>query len=359
MKKGEIINGYTILMDGTAAGGGMCQWTFAQKRGKEYFLKEFLSPVFPIEGSPGSEKLKEKRRQQCQVFEDHHEKIKKALAGKIGTGGSIVITQDFFRHKSKYYKVTEKIDIAALSLEDISTLNGHNKMLLLRTVAFSLKQLHNAGIVHGDLKPDNILIKQTESKAFTSKLIDFDNSYFTGCPPEINEDEDIVGTTTYYSPELLQYVRRDSETKPESLTLKSDIYALGLIFCQYLTGNLPAFSKEKFTYACVASLNGDKLTLDSKIAHEELRSLINQMLETDATKRPDIIEVHKKLLGISFSDSPKLEYKEAKIKSSGLKGTLLSKKGDLPSPEKTKEEETTPTIENTKPKSRLKGTLIK
>jgi serine/threonine protein kinase len=354
MKEGEVINGYKLLMDGTTAGGGMCQWTFAKKGGKEYFLKEFLSPVFPVEGSPGSEKLKEKRRLQCKIFEDHHQKIRKELEGKIGVGGSIVITLDFFRHKSKYYKVTEKIDVSSLSLEDISSLGGHNKMLLLRTVAFSLKQLHNTGIVHGDLKPDNILIKKTEAKTFTSKLIDFDNSYFTGNPPEINDDEDIVGTTTYYSPELLQYVRRSSETKPESLTVKSDIYALGLIFCQYLSGDLPVFSKEKYTYACVASLNGESLSVNAKVTKAELRDLLNKMLETDPARRPDINEIHKALLSISFEDISKSVVSEVK-KGTSLKGTLVRKKMsksrfDGPADEKV----ITPV-----PESRLKGSLVK
>ena len=56
MKKGQVINGYRILQDFSTARGGLSKWTFAEKAGKEYFIKEFLSPTYPVDGAPGSAK---------------------------------------------------------------------------------------------------------------------------------------------------------------------------------------------------------------------------------------------------------------------------------------------------------------
>ena len=55
MRKGDNINGYEILEDFKVA-GGMSKISFAQKGGKDYFIKEFLAPKFPLPDSPGSEK---------------------------------------------------------------------------------------------------------------------------------------------------------------------------------------------------------------------------------------------------------------------------------------------------------------
>ena len=86
MKKGNVINGYTILQDFTTVGGGLSKWTFAAKGGHEYFIKEFLSPTYPTEGAPGSAKIKEQKRQQCVLFEEHHKHLMQVLKDKCSAG---------------------------------------------------------------------------------------------------------------------------------------------------------------------------------------------------------------------------------------------------------------------------------
>ena len=54
MKAGDVINGYRILEDFRVVGAGLSKWTFAAKDGREYFIKEFLSPTYPDEHAPGS-----------------------------------------------------------------------------------------------------------------------------------------------------------------------------------------------------------------------------------------------------------------------------------------------------------------
>ena len=328
MLKGENINGYVVLQDFTTAGGGLSKWTFAKKSGKVYFLKEFLSPKYPTPDAPGSEKSKQRKLKECQKFEEHHYSVMTQINEKCGIGGNLVFTLDFFRHKTKYYKVTEKIDVASLTITEIATLPLSNRVLILKTIAHSLNVLHNAQIVHGDLKPDNVLIKRSKTGNYTAKLIDFDNSYFSEHPPEITED--VVGDMAFYSPELALYIKEDASVKPGHLTVKSDIFALGLLYTLYLTGRFPVFDQEKYTYAGIAVINGEELTLVDDTLPDALVALINQMLSKDFKKRPSVGEVFQvlKMMDVGKPGTETGEGKKTTKKTTGLslKGNLIAKK---------------------------------
>jgi eukaryotic-like serine/threonine-protein kinase len=315
MTKGRLINGYRILRDFTIVGGGLSKWTFAEKGGKEYFIKEFLSPTYPIDGSPGSESTKQIKRKRCEEFERHHRLLIERLSDRAADGGNLIVTIDFFRHGAKYYKVTDKVDVRGLKIEDIAASASGQKKLILLTVAHSLRILHQAGVVHGDLKPDNILIKESAKGGYVAKLIDFDNSYISGCPPST---EETVGDFVYYSPELLRYVRGDKDTPSSDLQLGSDIFALGLIYSEFLTGELPLFDRKKYQYACEAVNAGCKLSVPRISA--PLDALVTQMLHPLYDRRPSIEEV---FTGIKSGVSPRAGDKP--VTRSALGGTLLKK----------------------------------
>lgn len=296
MLEGEVINGYKILQNFSCAGGGLSKWTFAEKNGKEYFFKEFLFPTFPLPDALGSEATKKQRRLECEKFEQHHKTLMDKLSSKSIEGGNLIIALDFFRHKTKYYKVTEKIDVSSLSIAEFASLPFDKKKLLLTTIAHSLSILHKENIVHGDLKPDNILIKQTKTGNFTSKLIDFDNAYISANPPEISEE--VVGDMVYYSPELARYIIDSETTSGKDLTLKSDIFALGLLFHVYWTGKLPDFDIEKYSYACSYVNSGNEIKIPYGKLPNKLVDLLNKMLHVDFNKRPDINKVFNEVKGI-------------------------------------------------------------
>jgi serine/threonine protein kinase len=293
VKAGDVINGYTILEDFRVVGAGLSKWTFAAKDGREYFIKEFLSPTYPDERAPGSAQTKMRKRQRCAAFERHHRRINEALAAVSGVGGNLIVTLDFFRWGAKYYKVTEKVEVAGLEPVDVATLPFPDQLVLLKTVAHSLRILHDRGIVHGDLKPSNVLIKRTEL-GYTTKLIDFDNAYLAGEPPP---PEEIVGTMNYYSPELVGYIQETGTTAAE-LTQKADIFALGLIYAEYLTGALPSFDAAAQKYAGVAVRAGEALRLPPTTLPAPVVELVERMLLADPVARPTIAETHTTLMGM-------------------------------------------------------------
>ena len=193
MKAGDVINGYRILEDFRVVGAGPSKWTFAAKDGREYH-QGVPQPTFPDEHALGSAQTKT-RASAVRPSSATTDSINEALAEISGVGGNLIVTLAFFRWGAKYYKVTEKVEVAGLSPADAAALPFQDQLVLPKTVAHSLRILHDRGIVHGDLKPSNVLIKRTEL-AGTTKLIDFDSAYLTGEPPLPGE---IVGTMNYYS----------------------------------------------------------------------------------------------------------------------------------------------------------------
>jgi serine/threonine protein kinase len=254
VRAGDTLQGYRLLEDFRVVGAGLSEWSFAERDGRTYFIKRFLAPTYPNDAAPGSAKTKVCKRARCAAFEAHHRGIQAAMAPLTSYGGNLIATLDFFRHGAKYYKMTEKVDLAGLEPRDVAELGFPAQLVLLKTVAHSLKILHDLNIVHSDLKPSNVMIKRTEL-GYTTKLIDFDSSYLVGSPPP---PEEIVGTMNYYSPELVSYIQGSAGAA--DLTEASDIFALGLIYAEYLTGALPAFDPG-YHEAAIAVLHGAQLRL--------------------------------------------------------------------------------------------------
>ena len=320
MKKGEVINGFRILEDFRVA-GGMSKISFAERGGKEYFIKEFLYPKYPTPVSPGSDRIKEQKRKACEVFENHHREINRLIGSKVSLGGNLVYALDFFREGTTYYKINEKIDTNSLSLKEISDLPKEKIITIAISVCHSLGILHDLKIVHGDLKPDNILIKETSRGNYSGKLIDFDDSYFSGKPS--SDKEHIVGTPEYYSPELAEYLMdEEEEVSGNTLTLKSDIFTLGVIFTEYFTGAKPQFKESLSIWEGIR--NGHKPTFIKSLPLP-IERLILSMLSLAPDKRPSIKYIHQKLRDIRAGkiteESPGAHKKPERIT---LRGHLLS-----------------------------------
>lgn len=278
------INGY-LLIDGlTTANAGMCQWGFAAKDGHTFFIKEFLSPKYPLdEGKLGPELTKKMRNSadaffaKKRTFYDH--------LSQCRTGNNMIVL-DFFRHGSKFYAVSDKVCGRQLTVEEVAGLSNDQKRTFILSLLYSIASLHRVGIVHSDLRPENILVTATRSGYCTAKLIDFDAGFL-----ETEEPEQIEGSQNYFSPEAVERIQGEST----SVTTKADVWALGLLIHQYWCGKLPGFS-EKYHYASEAVLDGSPLLLDSAIPTDIL-PLVEKMLGRFPTDRPAAEEVWRTLRG--------------------------------------------------------------
>ena len=183
----DLINGYQVTTNFTTVGGGQCQWAFAERDGVSLFIKRFLAPRYPVEGSPGNAATKALKLERCRAFEQHHWSVIDALQHRCAAGGNLVIARDFFRDGTSYYKVTDRVDIASLTPDDIARLPFDQQLLLLKTVTHSLSILHEAKLVHCDLRPENVLVKRASTGACIAKLIDLDSCYFSEAPPPADQ----------------------------------------------------------------------------------------------------------------------------------------------------------------------------
>jgi hypothetical protein len=98
----------------------------------------------------------------------------------------------------------------------------------------------------------------------------------------------------YYSPELVRYIR-GGENAGE-LTGASDIFALGLIFTEYLSGSLPSIDPHR--EPAVAVMNGAVLRVPARDVPRPVVDLVERMMSADPLRRPAIGDVHAALMEI-------------------------------------------------------------
>jgi serine/threonine-protein kinase len=98
---------------------------------------------------------------------------------------------------------------------------------VLRDVAWALAYAHGRGVVHRDIKPDNILIDRGSGRALVT---DFGIARVADAPTSLTLDGHLMGTAQYMSPE---------QAAGEPLDGRSDLYALGVTGFLALTGSLP------------------------------------------------------------------------------------------------------------------------
>ncbi len=285
MKTGEVIQGYRIASEPTTSGGGRCVWAFAERRGQPYFIKQFLDPKWPTESSMGSAAGKRLRREECERFESRHRQVNARINPTAVGGGNLVTAIDFFREGTSYYKVTDRVD--AISAKDLRGMSLRQTAVVLRTLCHSMRLLHRVGIVHGDLKPANVLLQRSPTgDLYTAKVIDFDDSYPSGEPPP---PEEVVGDQRFGAPEWLGYVKRDPAISAEKLTTAADMFALALVIHTYLTGDLPGYDQTRFAAPAEAVWADEPLTLTPGL-DPRLVELLQRMTVKDQS-RPTVEEV--------------------------------------------------------------------
>jgi serine/threonine protein kinase len=134
-----------------------------------------------------------------------------------------------YRNRSRQYIIEEYVDG-----KDLRSMAGNGRKMefsraspLVLQIAEALTYLHDRGIIHLDLKPENILITPENQV----KILDFGLAFKKGLPDLLAEDFFLPHGTPYYiAPEQLVGHRREK---------RSDLYSLGILFYEMLTGSLP------------------------------------------------------------------------------------------------------------------------
>jgi hypothetical protein len=125
----------------------------------------------------------------------------------------------------------EFVDGASLrQLLDARKLSPQEALAIVPQICDALQYAHNAGVVHRDIKPENILL----DKNGPVKIADFGLAKLMGRDPKdlaLTGTGQVMGTPHYMAPEQLEH--------PQEVDHRADIYSLGVVFYQMLTGELP------------------------------------------------------------------------------------------------------------------------
>ena len=176
---------------------------------------------------------------------------------------NIVTVFDFGQVDEIYYLVMEYVE--GVNLRDTieaKTLDPEKALAVVPQICDALQYAHDKGVVHRDIKPENILVSVEGGVKIAdfglAKLLEPTAEDFT-----LTNTRQVMGTLKYMAPEQIE--------KPEEVDHRADLYSLGVVFYELLTGELPI---GRF------SVPSEKAAIN-----DELDQVVMKTLEKEADRR--------------------------------------------------------------------------
>src|SRR5258708_39162606 len=141
---------------------------------------------------------------------------------------------------------------------------------LLDQIASALTVAHRRGVIHRDIKPDNVLLDE-DNNAY---LADFCIAKIVGTGDD-NQDENVVGSPAYIAPEQILSA---------PVTPQSDIYSLGVVLYEMLTGERPFADSLNTSDLIIKHLNNPLPPLH--LRHPELPEGLDEVIQMATAKDP-------------------------------------------------------------------------
>lgn len=172
-----------------------------------------------------SEKVRHMSLERLLRFKREIERVSKA------THENLIKIYEYGEHEGQNYLVTEHVNGAQPITDYLKQAPEIDKAAaIMLQVCSGLAKAHEGGVIHQSLSPSSVLIFQN-GKGPTAKLRDFGIGLLLDLAG-IKEEDEIMKTFGYMSPEATGILRKPIDQR-------SDIYSLGIIFYQLLTGKLP------------------------------------------------------------------------------------------------------------------------
>lgn len=225
-------------------------------------------------------------------------------------------------------ELLEGRDLADL-LKERGRLHPSEAVQYLLQACLGLAEVHASGVVHRDLKPQNLFLTQAIDQSTVLKILDFGVAkellltLETGSGEPITRTNSMLGSPQYMSPEQVRSAR--------SVGIATDIWALGVVLYQLVTGKLPFNSPSMV----------DLLTEISEHAPKRPRSLVPELpadledtilacLEKDPARRPHVAALAAALAPHGPPLSPLMAERVARAFDAGPRASLLSIPAEAP-----------------------------
>jgi serine/threonine protein kinase len=175
-----------------------------------------------------------------------------------------------------YYFVMEYVDGANLrQMVRAGKVEPKQALRIVSQVCDALQYAHEEGIVHRDIKPENILV----DRRGRVKIADFGLAKLLGAAPTdltLTRTQQAMGTPHYMAPEQWE--------KPGEVDHRADIYALGVVFYELLTGELPLGRFAPPSQKLQVDVKVDEVVLKSLAKEPALRYQSASAVRTDVDR---------------------------------------------------------------------------
>jgi eukaryotic-like serine/threonine-protein kinase len=288
-KPGERIGSYEIIKE-INVGGMAFSYAARSSDGCRVFFKQYKSPTPSVPW--------------YHAYVDYQSELKRRIEGGTAKNFSYKFIEFFEQQfgSRTYFQVFEFVEgghdleaLLASARRRKEVLPWETRLILAKVMMAGVNALHEAKVVHCDLKPANIQLFRDESidAKFRLKLIDMDFSILSDRIAPWHGEAGYVGSPNYFSPEHL---------RGEAPQMASDVFTCGLILHELLCGTHPYGSEDAEDYAANALNNRaapPRLlgTLPSPAANEAVEQVLLRCLSPIPSDRPSAREVNLALNG--------------------------------------------------------------
>ncbi len=181
----------------------------------------------------------------------------------------IVTVYDIASHEGTYYLSMEYLGGGTLQQRIREGMSPSETLIIARAIVGALHYAHERGIVHRDIKPQNILFRENG----TSVLTDFGIAKTLGSSTIMTRTGLSIGTPRYMSPEQI---------RGQGVDTRADLYSFGVLFYEMLTGNVPYAAEDSFALAMM-HVTAPVPELPPRLS--TYQPLLNKLLDKDPEQR--------------------------------------------------------------------------
>lgn len=288
-KPGDRIGNYEIIKE-LNVGGMAFSYSARSSEGCKVFFKQYKSPTPSVSW--------------YHAYVEYQSELKRRVEGGTARSFSYKFIEFFEREfgSRTYFQVFEFVEgghdleaLLASARRRRDELSWETRLILAKVMMAGVNALHEAKVVHCDLKPANIQLFHDDSidAKFRLKLIDMDFSVLSDRTAPWHGEAGYVGSPGYFSPEHL---------RGQAPQMSSDVFTCGLILYELLAGSHPYGLDDPEVYADSALSHRAALpkllgTAPPPAVNEEVQQVLHRCLSPVPADRPTAREVNLALNG--------------------------------------------------------------